>query len=204
MKRLILHLAALVSAFAFGVGLDRVMSAPSRTPVPKPVSVPVSVPIAEPLQTIITPAVAPQPIATPPSQMIFDYDPNKFFPEGGYVIKGRPPKEFVEFQSIGIWLNEIVDGQPSGSVAVFTSTTNDNQDYKTALFGLVTERRVFFVTPTFEGGFEYRFDGEFLRRDVASAANTNKAVLKGTLTKTKKGRKVAEAVVSFLLEHDGC
>lgn len=207
MKRLVLHFAALLSAFTLGVGLDRVMSTPLRpAPVPKPVSVPVSVAIAEPLQTIIAPAIESKPSSTLSGQMIFDYDPEKFVPDGNYMIKGQSPKGFVEFRSISLWLNDIVDGQLSGSVAVHTVTTNDKQDYQTVWFGLVTERRLFFVTPTFEGGYEYRFDGEFLRRNMSSAVNTNKAVLRGTLTKTKKGRRVAEAVVSFRLEieEDAC
>ena len=98
MKRLILHLAALLSAFAFGVGLDRVMSTPVRPASrPKPVSVPVSVPIAEPLQTIVATAIEPKQFSTLSGQMIFDYDPDKFVPDGNYIIKGQTPKEFVEF-----------------------------------------------------------------------------------------------------------
>jgi hypothetical protein len=99
-------------------------------------------------------------------------------------------------------LDSIVDGQLLGSVAVGTMD-NGEYDYQNAIFALVSERRVFLVTPAFEEGFEYRFDGEFLRPDLWSV-NQNIAVLRGTLTKTRKGRKVAERVVSLRFEEDQC
>jgi hypothetical protein len=62
------------------------------------------------------------------------------------------------------------------------------------------------VTRQSADGIEYRFDGEFLHRDLSAVANKeNTPVLRGTLTKIKNGQKVAEAKVSFWLEQShGC
>ncbi|HEX6731973.1 MAG TPA: hypothetical protein VF074_18295 [Pyrinomonadaceae bacterium] len=196
MKRLILRLTVMILAFALGVGVQRAMlkDRASQIQAPQPVAMKLPEPVVH---------FAPsQPVVAAARHMVFDYNPKTFHPEGGYVLMGRKPKEFAEFQYMFLGLDNVVDGQMWGIVSVGT-VTNDKYDDQTAIFGLVSERRVFFVTPTFQGGFEYRFDGEFLRRDLWSA-NQNTAVLRGTLTKTIKGRKAAERVVSFRIEEDHC
>ena len=55
-----------------------------------------------------------------------------------------------------------------------------------------------------EEGFDYTFDGEFLRGGVISDAASRKAVLKGKLAKLKQGRKVSECQVKFRVEYLGC
>ena len=198
MKRLLLQFPITILAFLLGVGLDRLLSKPAvPTPVPQRVVVSIPKPIAAP---------APIAAATPSMTfVVFDYDSQKFYPDGDYVLVGQKPKELEEFVSFYIGLNSDVDGQLTGNVGV-SALIGDDDEYEsqTAVYGLITDQRVFFVTPMFRTGFEYRFDGEFLRRDLLSAGNTNKAVLKGKLTKTKNGRKVAERIVSFRLELHGC
>ena len=81
----------------------------------------------------------------------------------------------------------------------------ENYDEAPATFAFVTERRVFFVTsPLATKHFEYRFDGEFVRKDFDNVAGTNKAVLRGTLTKTRNGRTVAQHEFTFRMEFEGC
>ena len=196
MKRLIFRVSMLVLTLLLGIALERVRS---RESVQMQVPQPVGVSILEPAAASVT--VAP-PVETPARHMVFDYNPEAFHPEGGYVLMGRKPKEFDEFQYMFLELDKVVDDQLWGFISVGTMT-NDKHEDQNASFGLVSERRVFFVTQTFNGGFAYRFDGEFLRRDLLSS-NQNTAVLRGTLTKTIKGRKVAERVVSFRIEEDHC
>jgi len=114
------------------------------------------------------------------------------------------PSEFADFYSIEL---DLTGAEPSynGYISVNTTSAPDRYDAARATFALVTERRIFFVTsPTRESEVEYRFDGEFLTKDLSSVESKDKVALRGTLTKTKNGRKVAECVVSFRVEHLGC
>lgn len=87
----------------------------------------------------------------------------------------------------------------------YTRTGEDQFDSAPARFGLVTERQLFFASDRLrETDFEYRFDGEFLRTDFDAVAGKNKAVLRGTLTKMKNGRTVAQHVFTFRMEYLGC
>ena len=63
---------------------------------------------------------------------------------------------------------------------------------------------MFLITDSNADGIKYRFDGEFLRGNVATDAGEGKAVIKGTLTKTKNGRRTAECVVKLQVEQHGC
>jgi hypothetical protein len=86
-----------------------------------------------------------------------------------------------------------------------TNKQNESWNQYNANFALVTERKLFFVTSKgTESEFEYRFDGEFVKTDFEEFADKNIEVLRGTLTKTKDGRKIAEHTVSFRMEHLGC
>lgn len=203
MRRLFLRIVALMSAFGLGVGLNQVISGGEGPQTPR--SQPVMVVITETHEDATTTTEADaelETIVTASPQVIFDFNSENFLPENAYFILEPKPKNFLEFDHIDLALVEVADGRRSGYVSVQTMT-NDKYDHQTALFGLVTERRVFFVIPDSEGGFEYRFDGEFLVRNL-KAARKNKAVLRGTLTKTEKGRKVAVRVVSFRLEYHRC
>lgn len=203
MKRLILRFAVAMLTFALGFVIDRILVSRSHeVPIQQPVKV-------EPAPTTLvdaTPAVLasslPNPSPTP--HQIFDFDSAKFDPSGVYYILGSKPKEFHDFEYIAIW-TEKVEGNLSGGV-YFQNDISDEYDVQTAAFSLITPRRLIFVTSPHAGEeVVYRFDGEFLHRNPASVTNTSKAVLRGTLTKTVNGRKVAERVVSFWIDtEDHC
>jgi hypothetical protein len=88
-------------------------------------------------------------------------------------------------------------------IAVYGDTKTG--DWTPANFALVTERYLYFTTePSKEQGFQYRFEGEFLVKNFASLDGKHKAVVRGTLTKSRNGRTLAEQTVTFRMEYMGC
>ncbi len=74
-----------------------------------------------------------------------------------------------------------------------------------AISGLLTKERLTFVaTPVSEEDFEYSFDGYFLRAGVLWNAGKNRAVLRGKLSKSRRGVKTAESEIRFRVEYLGC
>lgn len=200
MKRILLRVLLMTIAFACGLGIHDLVSSFQAVParMDRTETVTPTVVEAQP-----EPIVQALPLPTPPPNLILDYDAKKFLPDGGYYVLGSMPKEFREFSSLEVY-SGTHDDPPVGYVGVSTHS-HDRYDSQPAVFALVTERRLFFVTSSANGdGYEYRFDGEFLRRDIGSVADKKISVLRGKLTKTKKGRKIAEALVNFRFEYVGC
>ncbi len=197
MKRLIIHLAIGVVTFLVGVTIELMFTANRYTTyVPKSeVAKPVPLDVNEsPVQSSIT-LPAPNPV--------FDYDPKEFNPRGDYYILGRKPKAFREFDCLELAVDEF-DGRASGVVMIQTYA-NHMYSAHYAVSGLLTKERLTFVaTPISEEDFEYRFDGYFLRAGVLSNAGKNRAVLKGKLSKSKRGVKIAESEIRFRVEYLGC
>ena len=147
---------------------------------------------------------APEQPPPPEPEIVFDYDLNEFNPRGVYFILGRKPKEFREFDSFDLAADEDYDRKPMGSASI---STYENNQYAgiDAVSGLVTEKRITLVAkPVFEDGVGYRFEGEFLRHGTLWRAGRTQAVLKGRLSKTKGGKTIAEALVTFRIEYLGC
>lgn len=212
MKRVILRVVAMLLTFALGViafnwlilrrevhdtrPQCKVEVVSHEALVQRIESIASSVPVA-PLASV------PAPAATPKPHFILDYDPEMFNPYGTYYIMGPRPKEFAGFDSFEVVLIGLEDDP--GYISVFTNNEKYNSDNTSAVFAFVTERRLVFATaPTVNSKVEYRFEGEFLRTDFDAVAGTNKAVLRGTLTRSKNGRKLAESTVTFRMEHHGC
>jgi len=196
MKRIALQLLVGMLTFSSGVAIQRILFTEKRVePTPQVEQV-------ETVKYIEVPVPASIPSPTP--NLILDYNPAKFDPYGYYTIIGKKPKGFHDFDSLSLSVYESEQGVGSGGIYVTTAVEHENNDGQSAVFGLVTQQRLFFVTAPFENGFEYRFDGQFLRGNVVADAGNRKAVLRGTLTKTKKGKKIAEGVVEFRVEHMGC
>ena len=196
MKRIALQLLVGMLTFSSGVAIQRILFTEKRVePTPQVEQV-------ETVKYIEVPVPASIPSPTP--NLILDYNPAKFDPYGYYTIIGKKPKGFHDFDSLSLSVYESEQGVGSGGIYVTTAVEYENNDGQSAVFGLVTQQRLFFVTAQFENGFEYRFDGQFLRGNVVADAGNRKAVLRGTLTKTKKGKKIAEGVVEFRVEHMGC
>ena len=196
MKRIALQLLVAMLTFSSGIAIQRILFTEKRVePTPQVEQV-------ETVKYIEVPVPASIPSPTP--NLILDYNPAKFDPYGYYTIIGKKPKGFHDFDSLSLSVYESEQGVGSGGIYVTTAVEHENNDGQSAVFGLVTQQRLFFVTAPFESGFEYRFDGEFLRGNVVADAGPRKAVLRGTLTKTKNGKKIAECVVEFRVEHMGC
>jgi len=196
MKRIALQLLVGMLTFSSGIAIQRILFKQ------KPTETTPQVERVETVKYIEVPVPASIPSPTP--NLILDYHRAKFDPYGYYTIIGKKPKGFHDFDSLSLEVYVDDEGVGSGGIYVTTAVEHENYDGRTAVFGLVTQQRLFFVTAPFESGFEYRFDGQFLRGSVVVDAGPRKAVLRGTLTKTKKGKKIAECVVEFRVEHLGC
>jgi hypothetical protein len=196
MKRLILFVVVMLLTFASGVALDRLIWSRPSNDDPIEVSAPLEVTVVEPHHELFPtglPAVTP--VAASTSHLIFDYDLKRFDPYGSYSIVGKPD-DLAEFSGIDVILSPDAEGRPSGAISVITNHGSKYESHD-AVVAFVTERRLFFVAPqTSDSNYEYRFDGEFLRK--------NKAVLGGTLTKIHNGKKIVERKVRFSMVHLGC
>ena len=200
MKRIILGVAVLLITFGFGVGVDRLIWARPEAITPIKPFIAEFKPVVEPVLT-----EAPVVPSSPESRIILDYDGETFYPNGTYHILGSTPREFAEFFSFEADYSDYSNDHPVGYISVNTKSGGGTFHSQPAVFGLITERRVFFITsPDPRTDFEYLFDGQFLRSDFNAVANKDKAVVRGTLTKIKHGKKIAERVLSFSMVQHGC
>ena len=202
MKRMILRVTVMVLTFVCGFVIARVTSS-LTVPLPPP----------NPTQTVlIAPPPPPHVPIAPKLQpkadpiLILDYDEEKIDRWGYFYILGSTPKEFADFDSLAIGLTSPMHGDVGsrGFISVETRAA-ETRDVAHANLVYTTERRLFFATsPAERSGVEYWFDGEFLRNDLDAVAGKHKAVLRGTFTKVKDGKKIAQRTVSFRMEHMGC
>ena len=201
MKRRILHVATMLLTFALGFGIhsfiwQRQVDSPAPVETIRVDTLPFQVPLVPPI-----PAVS---ATTQETILVLDYDPEKFTPWAVFFVMGDKPKDFADISSIELELPRDVDNQ-QGYLSLIARDSGDNYDSALATFALVTEQRLFFATsPMRNTEFEYWFDGRFLRTDFDAVEGKQIAVLRGTLTKTKNGRKVAEHTFNFRMEHMGC
>ena len=194
MRRLILGIVSLLITCGLSVGVDRLMRKPAPTAEVAPVvaSVPQAPPAATPATT------------DTPEHLIVDYNPEEFNAYGLLYIIDGPAVGFTDFDSLQLQLNDPNEQYP-GHISVNTRLVDGDFDEAIAKTGLITERHLYFTTaPSSVSGFEYRFEGEFLVKDLESMKGTNKPVLRGTLTKSRNGRTMAEQVVTFRVERLGC
>ena len=202
MRHFILHGLVMLFTFASGFGLERLIQY-NRTPVAKLPAEQKVVPV--PAASVVPAAtIAAEPSAMPGETLILDYDRKRIVRYGIFYIYGRAPREFADVQSIEL---DLIGAEPpyDGYIFINTYSAPDRNDGAGATFALVTERRLFFVTSsTRESKVEYRFDGEFLTKDLKSMQGKNAPALRGTLTKTRNGRTIAERVISFRVDHMGC
>lgn len=205
MKRMVLNVAVMLLAFGFGALCARISLWPAEEHAPPQHLEAAVATESNPDVAVIPEALSPtEPMASPTPILILDYDPKKFALSGYFEILGPAQKEFENF-TIEMELFEGEGGGPVGYLSA-GSYLEGNYHVDVTTFGFVTERRLFFITPLNpDSQVEYRFDGEFLRTDFYSVADTNQAVLRGRLTKIKNGRKITERVVSFrMYELHGC
>ena len=193
MKRLIIHLVIGLVTFFVGIAVSNLTNRlVTFTPKVREVE-PTTLKVSEPAGQLS--------ITLPAPNLIFDYNPKEFNPRGDYFIVGRRPKGFREFDCLEL----AVDHEKASGVVFIQSYDNQTYDAHYAVSGLVTNKQLtFVVTPISEDALEYRFDGYFLRGGVLSDAGKNRAVLKGRLSKSKGGVRIAEDEVKFRIEYLGC
>jgi len=202
MKRMILRVGVMLLTFVSGFVIAQIISS-LTVPVPPP-NPTQAVLIAPPPPPHV--ALAPKLEQTADPILMLDYDEEKIDRWGYFYILGSTPKEFADFDSIAIGLTSPMHGDigSRGFISVETRS-GETRDLAHANLVYATERRLFFATsPAERSGIEYWFDGEFLRNDFDAVAGKHKAVLRGTFTKVKDGKKLAQRTVSFRMEHMGC
>jgi hypothetical protein len=195
---LIVRLTIFLFAFSWGVLLTNIFSPSLSVTVPTEVKAePVAVPVVD-TRTEPAPVVN----TTPSPMIILDY-PDKFSPDGSYVLLGKKPKQFSDFEYLYIETYIGKDGSWTGA-AIVGSHAEQEYAYQSVVFLLATEKRLVLVTEPNALGIAYRFDGEFLRSGMVGNSGESKAVLKGRLTKSQNGRRIAESVVTFRIERHSC
>ncbi len=208
MKRLALHLLLCLLTFSAGVGIEKILIPKTQPPTE---ATPVNPIMFEPLPSantflatpVSTPLPTPLPTPSPSSNLILDYDVTRFDPYGEYTVIGTRPQRITEFAGFFLELYEGEDVTAAGDIFLWTTGKESTIDQH-RVFGLVTEKRLILATAPTDEGTVYRFDGEFLRGKVISNAPEGQAVLKGTLTKSKNGRKIAESPIKLKVEVHGC
>ena len=166
----------------------------------------------------VEPSISPVPKAAPvinlqptPRTFVLAYDPEEFNPRGDYFILGPKPHALREFDCLELVV-EGSQGKAIGDATLSTKYFGNNPDYyitsgngEYSIAGFVTKERLSFVaTSESPEDFQFIFEGHFLRSGSVSDAQSNEAVLRGTLTKLKRGVKVAESTVRFRVEYLGC
>ena len=200
MRRIILRFTVAALAFGFGLAVDRVVI--FRAPVAPAVK------LAEPMSTPAdesacdTKAYFALPPDAPTAVVLLDYNPAKFNPTGSFFPLHPLPKEFAEVGYFELNTDE-ADGKVWGSANIQTHI-GKAYEFPHEEFLLLTEKRVFFVTDSSATtGFAYRFEGEFLANPAAEM-DSGRAVVKGTLSKMKNGRTIAECEMTFDVKYLGC
>jgi hypothetical protein len=191
MKRLAPGVILFLFTFSLGVAVERMF-------LPRPTA---NAPAVIPAEPIVKFVEVPMPAPAPTPLMIADYDPTRFEPVGVFGIVGKTPRAMRELKLMSV---EIFNDQIGIKVMMSTySGSGSDYDSQLAVFGLVTPERLSFVTAPFASGFEYRFDGVLVRKRFSDGW-TGVVQIKGTITKTKNGRKVAEASVTLRPYEDAC
>lgn len=204
MRRILIGIAALLITFATGTGADsfrRYLFTPEPVTVEK--DEPATPVVAAPV--IVTPAPVTPPATKPETRpnLILDYNLEKFDHYGTLNIMGPKPEGFQDFECIALGLPGIHESEGFESISIGTNGTS----YETiqANFALVTEKYLYFTTePGPERGYQYRFEGEFLVKNFGPVMGKNIGAVRGTLTKSRNGRTLAEHTVTFWVDYMGC
>ena len=200
MRRVILRIVALLITFALGTGADslRRYVFTKKAPVAKLEAPPFQVPAP------LFPPTVPFPEPAPPApNLVLDYNHERIDHYGALYIMGPAPEGFRDFECIALGLSGAYIDEDPDYINVFGNKRTG--EWTPANFALVTERYLYFTTgASKEQGFQYRFEGEFLVKNFAAVAGKNKSVVRGTLTKSRNGRTLAERTITFRMEYMGC
>ena len=200
MRRVILRIVVLLITFALGTGADslRRYVFTKEAPVAKLEAPSFQVPAP------LFPPTVPFPEPAPPApNLVLDYNHERIDHYGALYIMGPAPEGFRDFECIALGLSGAYVDEDPDYINVFGDKKTG--DWTPANFALVTERYLYFTTEASkEQGFQYRFEGEFLVKNFAAVAGKNKSVVRGTLTKSRNGRTLAERTITFRMEYMGC
>jgi hypothetical protein len=190
MKRLILRLTVAILAFGLGIAIDRIFISPKLIEAPK---VERCDPSRIEVKTIFVPP------GTPPTLEIFDLGGDSFPPTGTFYLS-KTPTDFEDFNFLNLWWWR-PNGEIEGDGVINVQAKGVPEEHRTLVL-LVTRRRVLIVTESQSGsGLGYRFEGEFVQhKNLQALEDSGKPILRGTLTKTKNGKKVSQRFVSFWRE----
>ena len=210
MKQMILRVVVMLLTFTLGVVVYGLILQRAANKASAPLCVQAVSPAPlEPVKASVTPVVPaavvapPVPVATPKPHFILDYDPDTFYPYGMYYLMDPKPKDFENLDGFEMEQNGYAADVPA-YIMVIKRYPDDSTGSTSAVFGLVTKRRLVFATEKSHTGIEYRFEGEFLRTDFDAVSGKNTAVLRGVLTRSKDGRALVERTVSFKFVYMGC
>jgi hypothetical protein len=183
-------LTVAILAFGLGIVIDRLFISPKLIEAPK---VERCDPSRIEVKTIFVPPGAPPPLE------IFDLDGDSFPPTGTFYLS-KTPTDFEDFNFLNLWWWR-PNGEIEGDGVINVQTKGVSEEHRTLVL-LVTRRRVLIVTESQSGsGLGYRFEGEFVQhKNLQALADSGKPILRGTLTKTKNGKKVFQRSVSFWRE----
>jgi hypothetical protein len=195
MNRWILRLKVATIAFGLGVVVHQLFvfrKAPMVQPVQR------CDPARIEVKTVFVPPAAPPPLE------IFDFD-SKSPPPSGTFYLSKTPKGFEDIEFVNFWWWDPRDEDESKGKGTINVQANGGSDKQRTVVSLITRRRVLLITESESGkGFGYRFDGEFVpNKNLEALADAGKPIIRGTLTKTKNGKKVAESSVSLYLLVEG-
>lgn len=129
------------------------------------------------------------PRAFPPAQRRFD-------PEGSFLPLGNAPKGLEEVGSIDLFRSG--RNRPFTSHAHSGVSTTRGVVYRFQTIS--ASQNSFTFTTRARAGISYRFTGRFLRGGVYAEMDSSvwdQALLEGTLTKFKNGKKISESRMRF-------
>jgi hypothetical protein len=121
-----------------------------------------------------------------------------FDPSGNYIFADKAPKRFENLRWIALETSEIDPRKLTRRSIAPRGSLWAGKEFKMARLALDGDK-LSFTTRTI-AGIGYQFSGLFLRRGVYSEvfdSESTEVVLRGRLTKTRRGRKVAESEVGF-------
>jgi hypothetical protein len=158
MKQMILRVVVMLLTFALGVvayGLI-LQRAANKASAPLCVQAVSPAPL-EPVKALVAPAV---PAATLKPHFILDYDPDTFYPYGMYYLMDPKPKDFENLDGFELG-HGYADDVPA-YIMVIKRYPDESTGSTSAVFGLVTKRRLVFATAkSADTGIEYRLKASF-------------------------------------------
>ena len=121
-----------------------------------------------------------------------------FDPSGNYIFPDKAPRGFENLRWISIETTEIDPRKFTSRKISPRGSLWAGREFKMARFNL-DDDKLSFTTKTI-AGTSYEFSGRFLRRGIYSEifdSESTEVVLRGRLTKNRRGRKVVESEAGF-------